>query len=141
MTITVRQVPLTPTLQLLVGQAHKECFPYDYDYIPTAGYWWLAYHGEHLAGFAGVTKSRQWGGTGYLCRAGVLPEYRGQGLQKRLIQARLAKAKRLGWFYCITDTRRNPASANSLISSGFRMYTPRNPWSFNDALYWRIKLT
>lgn len=94
-----------------------------------------------LAGFAGLAPSSRWADTGYLCRAAVLPDYRGRGLQKRLIRVRIAKARRLGWRWLVTDTRQNPASANSLIDCGFRMFEPSEPWSFSDACYWRLKLT
>ena len=49
-------------------------------------------------------------------------------------------AKKLGWNWCITDTTANPASSNSLISCGFKMYTPANPWSFKNACYWKYKV-
>lgn len=137
----ISYTPLTPAVQLLIGQAHTECFPHDSAYLPGRGHWWLAHtKDKQLAGFAGLQESSQWSDTGYLVRAGVLPEYRGNGLQKRLIRVRIAAARRLGWKYVITDTRLNPESANSLISCGFRMYLPRKPWSFKDACYWRIKL-
>ena len=66
--------------------------------------------------------------------------FTGHGLQLRLIKARLAQAKKLGWAWCITDTTDNPASANSLINAGFKLYTPANPWSFTRALYWKRKI-
>ena len=66
--------------------------------------------------------------------------FTGHGLQLRLINARLRKAKELGWAWCITDTTDNPASANSLINAGFKLYTPANPWGFARALYWKRKL-
>jgi superfamily I DNA/RNA helicase len=82
----------------------------------------------------------KWNDTGYLCRAGVLPEFTGHALQLRLIKARLAQAKKLNWNWCITDTTNNPASANSLINAGFKLYTPGQPWSFKNALYWKYKV-
>jgi GNAT superfamily N-acetyltransferase len=139
--IRIEPVSLTPANQLAIGHAHTECFPDDAAYIPSKGHWWIARAGKHLAGFAGIQQSHKWFDTGYLCRAGVLPEFRGQGLQKRLIRVRLAAARRLGWKWVVTDTRQNPASANSLIDCGFRMFTPSDPWSFKDACYWRIRLT
>lgn len=110
--------------------------------VPTrsTGWWWLAFDGDTPVAFAGLAPSSQWQDTGYLCRAGVLESHRGKGLQKRLIQVRAAHARRLGWQWLVTDTRRNPASANSLIACGFRMYEPSNPWSFRDAVYWRLRL-
>jgi hypothetical protein len=40
----------------------------------------------------------------------------------------------------ITDTYLNPASSNSLISCGFRLFEPSNPWGARGTLYWRKKL-
>lgn len=138
--VKVEERPLNAALKLEVGNAHAICFPSDAPYVPEKGWWWLAKEGDTLAGFAGLTPSARWADTGYLARAGVLPAYRGHGLQKRLIRVRLAKARKLGFKWVITDTRLNPASANSLIACGFRMYQPSDPWSFKDACYWRIKL-
>lgn len=106
----------------------------------SEGHWWIAYDGELPVAFAGVLQSVRWADTGYLCRAGVIRSHRGQGLQRRLIRVREQKARRLGWNWLITDTFNNPASANSLIGSGYRLFEPSKPWSFNGALYWRKKL-
>lgn len=118
----------------------RQALPEDKPVATHAGWWWLAFDGKEPVAFAGLSPSSQWHATGYLCRAGVLESHRGKGLQKRLIQVRAAHARRLGWQWLVTDTRRNPASANSLIACGFRMYEPSNPWSFRDAVYWRLRL-
>jgi GNAT superfamily N-acetyltransferase len=76
----------------------------------------------------------------YLCRAGVLPAHRGQGLQKRLIRARIQVAKEKGMNWLVTDTNDNPASGNSLIACGFKLFEPTVPWAANGAIYWRMKL-
>jgi len=104
-------------------------------------YWWLAWHKDEPVGYAGLARSHQWRNCGYLCRSGVLPEYRGLGLHRRMIRTRISFARSLGWEYLFTDTRQNCASANNLIHCGFRLYDPQNPWSFSDACYWRLKLT
>lgn len=69
-----------------------------------------------------------------------MDNFTGNGLQLRLIKARLTQAKRLGWNWCITDTTNNPASSNSLINAGFKIYTPANKWSFRNAIYWKYKV-
>lgn len=124
----------------ILTELHQECF--DGDSLPDFDqeYWWLAYDDKEPIAFAGMHKSRSWHNVGYMCRVGVLPEYRGNGLQKRLIRTRLAHAKRHGWVAVITDTYDNPPSSNSLISCGFKLYNPENPWSFKNALYWIKRL-
>lgn len=122
----------------LVKQLDKICLP---GCVWYAGeYWWIVWDGKYPVGYAGLAHSRQWHNTGYLCRAGIIQDYRGQGLQKRLIRARIKFARKLGFEALVTDTRKNPQSSNSLISCGFRMYEPKCPWSFTDANYWRLWL-
>lgn len=108
---------------------------------PThVGWWWIAYDGTQPIGFAGLYQSRAWRDAGYLCRSGVLPAYRGRGLQKRLIRVREQLARRCGMHWLISDTYENPPSANSLIACGYRTYQPRNPWGADGVTYWRRKL-
>lgn len=122
----------------LIQELDKICLP-GCSWYP-ADYSWCLWSDDFLVGYACLTHSRQWDKCGYLCRSGILPEFRGKGLQKRLIRARIRKARELGWQALVTDTRKNPASANSLIACGFKMYEPQNPWSFKDACYWRLWL-
>ena len=125
----------------VIKHLQKEILPSDNLYKPDHGHWWVAYtEAEKPVAFGGLVRSMVWTDTGYLCRSGVLDEYTGHGLQKRLIQARIKQAKKLGWNWVITDTTDNPASANSLITSGFKIYTPGNPWSFRNAIYWKYKI-
>jgi GNAT superfamily N-acetyltransferase len=127
--------------QLALTRLQKQCLPYDDPFSTTSGYWWLAYSETGaLAGFAGLVPSLRWSDCGYLCRAGVLPSHRGQGLQKKLIKARIRQAKKLGMNWLVTDTYDNPPSANSLISTGFQMFNPTKPWGGQGVLYWRKKL-
>ena len=108
---------------------------------PAVGHWWLAkdQHGVHAA-YAALRLVASEPGVGFLFRCGVVKDFRGHGLQQRLIRVRLAKAKRLGLTRVITYTIDNPPSANSLIACGFRMYTPANRWGGAEAQYWYRKL-
>jgi len=119
---------------------HRETFPYDDMYDFEQGYWWVAYCGITPVGFAGIVPSARWRKTGYMCRAGVCKMFRGKGLQKRLIKARILQAKRLKWTHIITDTTNNIPSANSLISCGFKLYDPLYPWACADSIYWIYKI-
>jgi GNAT superfamily N-acetyltransferase len=139
---TIRKVDIrVPANQTILLFLQKKILPEDMPYKPDRGHWWIAYAecGKPV-GFAGIVRSTRWTDTGYLCRAGVLDGFTGHGLQKRLIKVRLTQARKLGWNWCITDTTDNPASSNSLISCGFRVYTPANPWSFKNAIYWKYKV-
>ena len=142
MNFTIRKVDIrVPAVQTTLAFLQRKILPEDTLCKTDRGHWWIAYAqcGKPV-GFAGLVRSIKWTDTGYLCRAGVLDEFTGHGLQLRLIKARLAQAKKLGWNWCITDTTNNPASSNSLINAGFKLYTPGNPWSFKNALYWKYKV-
>ena len=142
MQFTIKKADLrNPSLVTLICYLQKKILPSDNIYKPDRGHWWIAYaaDGKPVA-FAGLVRSIKWTDTGYLCRAGVLDGYTGHGLQKRLIVARIKQARKLGWNWCITDTTNNPASANSLINAGFKIYTPGQPWSFRNAIYWKYKV-
>lgn len=137
----IRAVGDSPSQQALLAWLQLEALPYDTPADTTRGHWWVAYEGDHPAGFAGLYESSSDVGTGYLCRAGVLPAFRGRGLQRKLIATRERKAKSLGLTALCTDTiPGNPASSNNLIACGFRMYTPAYDWAGPDACYWRKTL-
>jgi GNAT superfamily N-acetyltransferase len=128
-------------IQNTLAVLQQKCLPGDTPSDTTTGWWWIVYDALNLpCAFAGLIPSVRWTDTGYLCRAGVLSSHRGQGVQKRLIRARIRQARALGWEWLITDTYQNPASANNLITTGFKMYEPLQPWGAKETLYWRLKL-
>jgi len=142
MTYSVRRVdPTDPTIAAALVGLQAFCLPGDAVYYPTSGWWFLARDkAGAVAGFAGMVPSARWGDTVYFCRAGVLETHRGKGLQKRLIRARVNHARKLGYKWVITNTYENPASANSLISCGFRVFTPSKPWAAEGTTYWKLQL-
>lgn len=124
----------------VIRNLQKKCLPNDKPMSTDNGFWWIAYNDVEAVAFGGLMPSIRYIDTGYLCRAGVVKEHRGKGLQKRLIRVRLQFAKRMGWKYIITDSR-SPESGNSLISCGFKLYTPEQPWAYRDSCYWRKSLS
>lgn len=127
-------------IQDKLSALQKICLPFDTPYDTNFGSWWIATNNNRAIGFAGLVRSVSWARCGYLCRAGVIPSARGQGLQKKFIYVRIRQAKAFGWKWLVTDTRHNPASANSLIATGFKMFEPTKPWGCKDTLYWRKRL-
>tara|TARA_R110000868_G_scaffold140573_2_gene356331 strand:+ start:292 stop:804 length:513 start_codon:yes stop_codon:yes gene_type:complete len=97
--------------------------------------WWLAYDGDTAIGFSGaLVYAGKW--AIQLQRTGILRPYRGKGLQKRFIRTRLAYAKRLSVGHAHTYCADwNLASANSLISCGFKLYVPEWAYAGNDVFY------
>lgn len=134
-----RVVPTPEELAELEFLDHT-CFPAD-EPCPKQGenlYWWIARDMPPgtLVGFAGLEYCPR-ENIGYLCRAGVLYDYRGRHIQRKLIAARLSFATRRGWKACVTYTlATNYASANSLAHSGFKLYGPEYPWAGPNVLYW-----
>ena len=105
--------------------------------------WWIMWSEDgKAAAFCGIWPPLWKGRPCYLVRAGVLPDHRGQGLQKRMIVARLAYARKMGWTTAVTYTLcDNAASANSLIARGFRVYNPPSPkWIGEGVIYWKKNL-
>ena len=142
MKCSIRQVDARdPEIKETLLRMQRECLPGDVPMPPQSGFWWICYteHGIPAA-FCSLHASIRWALTGYLSRSGVLPKYQGQGLQKRMIRVREAKARRMGWKWLISDTSQNPASANSLIACGFKMYEPSRPYGLSTAVYWRKAL-
>ena len=143
MKFKISQVDIrVPENRTLLMYLQYKCLPYDTPMEIDRGHWWVAYtEDDRPVGFAGLIRSHSWSNAGYMCRAGVLMKFQGYGLQKRLIQARIRKARSLNWEWLLTDTTDNPASANSLISMGFKIYEPSSPWANKNSLYWRLNVS
>lgn len=117
-----------------------QILPYDTPADTSQGHWWVAFRGDQPAAFCGMYTSQRDPAIGYLCRAGVLPEFRGMRLQRRLIAVRERAAKKLGFTSLNTDTTPgNPASSNNLIACGFRMFSPSLEWA-EGSCYWQKPL-
>lgn len=143
MKYSIRQVNnKSKRVQNTINRLQAEILSGTHPTDPKEGLWWIAYDEINKAvGFAGMMQSHRFTDWAYFHRAGVLDEATGNGLQKRLIKARIRKAKSMGFNYANSDTSKNPASANSLIHCGFRSYTPSKAWGWEYTAYWRLKLT
>lgn len=108
-----------------------------YDF--NVGWWWIATHGKEDAGFCGMQYSKRRKAI-YLCRAGVVQRFQGQGLHIRMIRVRERAARRMKQKMLVTDTNNNIRSANNLIRCGFTMFEPETPWGLGGATYWRKEL-
>ena len=112
----------------IISKLDKICFPDD---VPVTGQdpntiWWIAWVDGEAVGYAGLTRNKTYW---FLSRAGVLPAWRGRGLQKQFIKKRVEYAQSESnlpiYSYTVLD---NSASANSLISAGFRLHDPPYSW-------------
>lgn len=103
-------------------------------------HWWLATVDKKPAGFACLRMYPD-DNSAYLALAGVLPAFRGRGLQKRLIKARENFGRKAGARTAVTYTAwLNWPSANNLIRMGYTLYSPKNPWGLARSLYFRKAL-
>ena len=115
----------TPTTDLeLITRLNDACFK---DRTPLVGdeltqsVWWVLRDGTTPVAFGGIRDLKD--GRGYLSRAGVLPEHKGHGLQRRLINVRVAWARRRGLKRVYTHVwAGNLGSMRSLIRCGFMPY-------------------
>lgn len=123
---TIREVDVTnPKVAHDLLSLQERCLPGDDPIKSLSGWWWIVYYQGFPVGFANLALSANWKNTGILNRAGITNGHRGNGLQKKLINVRITKARQEGldWLmsYCHVT---NCASANSLIKSGFSLYRP-----------------
>lgn len=103
---------------------------------------WLVKDGDGVAvGFAACKPVSGEDGVLYLTRAGLLEEFRGKGIQKKLIEKRLEWGRKSNYNLSITYTSRfNAPSFANLQKCGFKLYIPDNRWAGKKMLYWRKKL-
>lgn len=108
----------------------------------TYGHWWIVYDEAEPVGFCGMVQSTLAPDIGYLKRSGIMPKYRGQGMQLRFLRVREAQARRNGWSAVISDTAyHNIHSSNNLAKAGYRMFEPPLRWAFSHGLYWIKDIT
>lgn len=138
--VKFRRIALTPQSAKLLRALQKTCLPYDAPYLQKNAWYWVGYLDKTPVAFCILAPSLRWADCVYLARAGVVFAFRGRGLQKRMILIRERLARKQGYKWAVTDTAENPASANSLISRGYKLYEPKDPWGLSTAIYWRKRL-
>jgi len=111
------------------------CFPSDHpltDFEETV--FWIGSFEGHPVAYCGAKPIDET--CVYLSRVGVLKEFRGQGLQRRMIKLRERWAKKEGYKEIISATSRaNYASSNNLIACGYKLYEPEEAWLEDGAFY------
>lgn len=117
---------------------HRAILPDDEWYPRKNEQYWLLYDEENMpVGFCSCHKLSLEPEVVFLSRAGLLEAARGQGMQKKMINARVRWAKQSGARQVITyTTRDNAPSFYNLQNCGFKLYLPENYWAGEDVLYW-----
>lgn len=135
----IKRVSLNQKAQEDLEWLDRLSFPGDEPYPKFGAEWWIGYDETTAACFAGLKDVGH--KTGFLCRAGIIKAYRGQGLHRKLIRVREVRAKVLGLKYVITYcSPANLKSANGLIACGYKLYSPQHPYGMEGALYFRKNL-
>jgi GNAT superfamily N-acetyltransferase len=98
--------------------------------------WWVMISGNNIVGYCGCAFTK---GICIFVRAWVHRDYRGQGLQKKMIKLRIKSAYdcHIAITYTTLD---NYPSANSLISQGFKLYSPEYAYAGREMLYFQKEL-
>jgi len=106
------------------------------------GHWWLVRTWDRtIVGFAGLVEMFPFEATGYLKRAYVTPEHRGNGLQVKLMKLREAKARELGWRALVSECAGdNSVSAGNFIKCGFTVVDPEQKWGAPGSIYFVKRL-
>lgn len=119
----------------------KVCFPGD-DSFPFGlrKYdCWMCFLDGEIIGYASACKMKD---KYFLARAGVMPEHRGKGVQKKFIKARIGRANMLQLDSIVTYTTPvNLPSILSLESYGFDTWNDVCKSFYDDSfLYWKLDL-
>ena len=102
------------------------CFPVDEPPTLAGAQWAIGWDGETPAAYcAWKTVEHDGVAVGFHYRGGVLPEYRGHGLQRQMLRLREARMREQGLAVAVTYTDADgAASMRSLIAEGYRPYAP-----------------
>ena len=102
------------------------CFPLDEPPVIAGAEWFIGCDGsKRVAYCAWKTVEHDGVPTGFHYRAGVLPEYRGQGLQRQMLRLREPRMREQGLTLAVTYTDADAAaSMRNLIAEGYRPYAP-----------------
>ena len=114
----------------LIKALHTICMPDDE--FDLKGQLWVCYDGKQSpVAFCAARKLKGEPGV-FFNRSGVLPSANGEGLQRRMIHARLRWAKEIGAKYALTYTMdHNHASIVNLLKCGFKFEDPAWQWAGN----------
>lgn len=96
--------------------------------------WWVMLDEDIIVAYCGSIYSR---GICIFNRAWVKKEYRGQGIQRRMIKTRLKAAAYTCHIAITYTTLDNFPSANNLIDCGMRLYIPEYMYGGKDKMYFQ----
>jgi len=112
--------------EALIAEMDRICFPLDTPAVFAGAQWLIGWDGDKPAAYcAWKTVEHDGVPVGFHYRGGVLPDYRGQGLQRRMLHLREDEMRRHGLAKAVTYTDADgAASMRNLIAEGYRPYAP-----------------
>jgi ribosomal protein S18 acetylase RimI-like enzyme len=142
--------PAVPAEEQRILAMDRICFPLDEPPSIAGAVWFIGCDGGTEAAYC-AWKTVEHGGVpvGFHYRAGVLPGFRGQGLQRRMLRLREARMREEGLRSAVTYTDADgAASMRSLIAEGYRPYAPSPATTLSGAgrfgrvgfVHWRKSL-
>lgn len=112
--------------EALIARLDAVCFPLDTPAVFAGAHWSIGWDGTAPACYcAWKTVDHDGVPAGFHYRVGVLPDWRGHGLQRQMLQRREAEMRADGLTRAVTYTDADgAASMRSLIAEGYRPYAP-----------------
>lgn len=102
--------------------------------VSTWSWWVMLDDMSRIVAYCGSIYSK---GICIFNRAWVKKEYRGQGIQRRMIRTRLKAASTFCHIAITYTTLDNFPSANNLIDCKFKLYLPEYSYGGHDKLYFQ----
>lgn len=118
--------PATPEDEGEIDRMDRICFPVDTPAVFAGARWQIGWDGGAPACYCAWKPVEHDGATvGFLYRGGVLPAYRGRGLQREMVRRREAEMRGQGIGVSVTYTDADgAASMTNLIAEDYRPYAP-----------------
>jgi ribosomal protein S18 acetylase RimI-like enzyme len=112
--------------EVLIAAMDRACFPLDAPAVFAGAHWLIGWDGDKPAAYcAWKTVEHDGVPVGFHYRGGVLADYRGQGLQRRMLRLREDEMRQHGLAKAVTYTDADgAASMRNLIAEGYRPYVP-----------------
>jgi ribosomal protein S18 acetylase RimI-like enzyme len=118
--------PTSSEDEALIARLDATCFPIDTPAVFVGARWLIGWEGDAPACYcAWKTVDHDGGPAGFHYRGGVLPEWRGHGLQRQMLRLRETEMRAAGLTRAVTYTDADgAASMRNLIAQGYRPYAP-----------------
>jgi GNAT superfamily N-acetyltransferase len=109
----------------LIAQMDVVCFPIDTPAEFAGAHWFIGWDGEKPAAYCAWKIVEHDAPVGFHYRGGVMPDWRGRGLQRQMLRLREAEMREQGLRKAVTYTDADgAASMRNLIAEGYRPYVP-----------------